>query len=171
MACFCLARSVCRGAHWLSAVLVFVGSWISGFFIIVTNAWMQHPVGYTLLPNGVFEVSSFAQLLLNPWAWLEYAHNMCAAVVTASFVMAAVGALYLLQGRDEPYGHIFVKLGVVAGVVSCVLQVFPTGDLHGKYMAKNQPTAIAGMEGLFHSEKGAGMVVMGQPDYESQTHR
>jgi cytochrome d ubiquinol oxidase subunit I len=148
-------KRLSRGFHWLSAVLVFVGSWISGFFIIVTNAWMQHPVGYTLL--------------FNPWAWLEYAHNMCAAVVTASFVMAAVGALYVLQRREGSYGHIFLKLGVIAGIVSCVLQVFPTGDLHGKYMAKNQPTAIAAMEGLFHTEKGAGIIVMGQPDYETQT--
>jgi cytochrome d ubiquinol oxidase subunit I len=158
-----------RKMHWLSAFLVFVGSWISGFFIIVTNAWMQHPVGYTLLPNGVYEIGSFWALLLNPWALLEYAHNMCAAVVTASFVMASVGALYLLQNRPGPYGRIFLKLGVIAGIISCVLQIFPTGDLHGKYMAKNQPTAIAGMEGLFHTEKGAGMILMGQPDYESQT--
>jgi cytochrome bd-type quinol oxidase subunit 1 len=86
----------------------------------VTNAWMQHPVGYRLLPNGVYEVSSFTQLLLNPWAWLEYTHNMCAAVVTASFVMAAVGALYILQRREGPYGHIFLKLGVYAGIVSSV---------------------------------------------------
>src|SRR6202050_3558872 len=78
-----------RGMHWLSAFLVFVGSWISGFFIIVTNAWMQHPVAYILQPNGVFEVSSFWGLMLNPWAWLEYAHNMCAALITASFVMAS----------------------------------------------------------------------------------
>ncbi len=162
-------KRLSRGMHWLSAVLVFVGSWVSGFFIIVTNAWMQHPVGYKLLPNGVFEVGSFWQLMLNPWAWLEYAHNMCASVVTASFVMAAVGALYLLQRRPGPYGRIFVKVGVLAGIVSCVLQVFPTGDLHGKYMAKHQPTAIAAMEGLFHSEKGAGMILLGQPNYESQT--
>jgi len=162
-------KRLSRSVHWLSIVLVFIGSWISGFFIIVTNAWMQHPVGYKLLPNGVYEVSSFTQLLSNRWAWLEYAHNMCAAVVTASFVMAAVGALYILQKRESPYGSIFLRLGVIAGVISCVLQIFPTGDLQGKYMARNQPTAIAAMEGLFHSEKGAGMIVMGQPDYESQT--
>jgi cytochrome d ubiquinol oxidase subunit I len=162
-------KRLSRTMHWLSAVLVFIGSWISGFFIIVTNAWMQHPIGYTLLPNGVYEVASFRQLLFNPWAWLEYAHNMCAAVVTGSFVMAAVGAFYLLQNREGPYGRIFLKLGVVAGFISCVLQVFPTGDLHGKYMAKHQPTAIAAMEGLFHSEKGAGMILMGQPNYDAQT--
>ena len=162
-------KRLSRLMHWFSAVMVFTGSWISGFFIIVTNAWMQHPVGYTLLPNGVYEVASFRQLMFNPWAWLEYAHNMCAAVVTASFVMAAVGSLYLLQRREGPYGSVFLKLGVVAGTISCILQIFPTGDLHGKYMAANQPAAIAAMEGLFHSQTGAGMVIMGQPNYQTQT--
>jgi len=161
-------KRLSRGMHWLSAFLVFLGSWISGFFIIVTNAWMQHPVAYILQPNGVFEVGSFWGLMFNPWAWLEYAHNMCAAVVTGSFVMAAVGALYLLQNRPGPYGRVFLKLGVIAGCISSILQVFPTGDLHGKYLAKNQPVAIAAMEGLFHSTAGAEMIILGQPNYESQ---
>ena len=162
-------KRLSRRMHWLSAFLVFLGSWMSGFFIIVTNAFMQHPVGYRVLSNGAFEVASFWDLLLNPWAWLEYSHNMCAAVVTASFFMSAVGALYLLQERKDPYGRTFLKIGVIAGIISCTLQVFPTGDLHGKYMAKHQPMAIAAMEGLFHTEKGAGMVLLGQPDYESGT--
>jgi len=155
--------------HWLSAFLVFLGSWISGFFIIVTNAFMQHPVGYRVLSNGVFELTSFRELLFNPWAWLEYSHNMCASVVTASFFVSAVGALYLLQRREGPFGRTFLQIGVIAGIISCIAQVFPTGDLHGKYMAKHQPTAIAAMEGLFHTEKGAGMVLMGQPNYDTQT--
>jgi cytochrome d ubiquinol oxidase subunit I len=52
--------------HWTPAFLVFIGSWISGFFIIVTNAWMQHPVAYQVLPNGTYEVTSFWGLLTNP---------------------------------------------------------------------------------------------------------
>jgi len=162
-------KRLSRLAHWGTAFLVFFGSWISGFFIIVTNAWMQHPVAYTLLPNGTYEVSSFWGLMLNPWAWIEYAHNMCAAVVTATFVMASVGALYLLQGRDVQFGRLFVKLGVIVGAIACVLQIFPTGDLQGKYVAHNQPAAIAGMEGLFHSEKDAPLVILGQPDERTQT--
>ena len=134
--------------HWAAAFLVFLGSWISGFFIIVANAWMQHPVGYRILPNGLYEVSSFWALLGNPWAWLQYAHNMSGAVITGAFVMSAVGALYLLQRRQEEFGRIFLKVGVLAGIVSCVAQIFPTGDLHGKYMAKHQPAAVAGMEAL-----------------------
>jgi cytochrome d ubiquinol oxidase subunit I len=155
-------------AHWGAAFLVFVGSWVSGFFIIVTDAWMQHPVAYHLLPNGTYEVSSFWGLMMNPWAWLQYAHNMCGAVVTGAFVMSSVGALYLLQGRETQFGRIFLKLGVVTGVIACIVQIFPTGDLHGRYMAKNQPIAIAAMEGQFHSQTGAPIVLMGQPDEEGQ---
>ena len=68
-------------------------------------------------------------------------------------------------------GRIFLRVGVIAGLISCVTQIFPTGDLHGRYMAKHQPAAVAAMEGLFTSEKGAGIVLMGQPDEERQAHR
>ena len=153
--------------HWFSAVMVFLGSWISGFFIIVTDAWMQHPVAYDRLPNGQFEVLSFWQLLLNPWGLLQYAHNMTGAVITASFVMAAVGAFYLLDGRSADYGRIFLKVGVIAGLISTIVIIFPTGDLHGKYVARNQPAAIAAMEGLFKTETGAGIVLVGQPNEET----
>lgn len=156
-------------AHWASAVMVFVGSWISGFFIIVTDAWMQHPVAYRITSSGAFEVTSFWRLLTNPWAILQYLHNMCAAVVTSSFVMAAVGAFYLLERRNNHFGRLFLRVGVIAGVISCIAIIFPTGDLHGKYVAKTQPATMAAMEGLFHSEKGAGIVLMGQPNEETQT--
>jgi len=155
--------------HWASAFLVFVGSWISGFFIIVTNAWMQHPVAYRILPYGSYEVTSFWGLLTNRWALLEYAHNMSGAVITAAFVMSAVGAFYVLEGRCTEYGKIFLRVGVIAGVISCVTQIFPTGDLQGKYMAKHQPAAVAAMEGLFASQAGAPIVLMGQPNFEQQT--
>jgi cytochrome d ubiquinol oxidase subunit I len=157
-------KRISKWMHWFSAVMVFVGSWISGFFIIVTDAWMQHPVAFDRLPNGQFEVLSFWQLLLNPWALLQYMHNMTGAVVTGSFVMAATGAFYLLDRRNESYGRIFLRVGVIAGLVSSILIIFPTGDLQGKFVARNQPAAIAGMEGLFNSESGAGLVLIGQPN-------
>ena len=160
-------KRISKGLHWFSAFMVFVGSWISGFFIIVTDAWMQHPVAYDRLPNGQFEVLSFWQLLLNPWALLQYAHNMTGAVITGSFVMSAVGAFYLLEGHRAHSARIFLKVGVIAGLISSILIVFPTGDLHGKYVAKNQPAAIAAMEGQFKTETGAGMVLMGQPNEET----
>ena len=160
-------KRISQRMHWFAAVMVWLGSWISGFFIIVTDAWMQHPVAYSRLPNGQFEVVSFWQLLLNPWGLLQYMHNMTGAVVTGSFVMAAVGAFYLLDGKNKEYGRIFTRVGVISGLISTILIIFPTGDLHGKYVAKNQPAAIAAMEGLFHTETGAGIVLMGQPNEET----
>jgi cytochrome d ubiquinol oxidase subunit I len=156
-------------AHWASAFMVFVGSWISGFFIIVTNAWMQHPVAYRVLPNGLYEVTSFWGLLTNPWGLIQYAHNMSGAVVTGAFVMCAVGSFYVLEDRFADYGKVFLRVGVIAGLLSCCAQIFPTGDLHGKYMARHQPAALAAMEGLFNTERGAAIVLLGQPNQEKHT--
>ena len=160
-------KRISKLMHWFSAFMVFVGSWISGFFIIVTDAWMQHPVAYDRLPNGQFEVLSFWQLLLNPWGLLQYMHNMTGAVITGAFVMSAVGAFYLLEGRRQEYARIFLKVGVIAGLISSIVIIFPTGDLAGKYVAHNQPAAIAAMEGLFKTENGAGMILIGQPNEET----
>ena len=155
--------------HWWAAFLVFLGSWLSGFFIIVTDAWMQHPVAFQKSADGIFQVTSFWGLLLNPWALLQYAHNMSGAVITGSFVMAGVGAYYLLENKFLDQGRIFLRLGVTAGLICCVLQIFPTGDLHGRYMAQHQPVTTAAMEGLFKTERGAPIVILGQPDEEHQT--
>jgi cytochrome d ubiquinol oxidase subunit I len=157
-----------KWGHWWAAFLVFLGSWISGFFIIVGNAWMQHPVAYRVLPNGMYDLTSFIGLLSNRWALLEYGHNMSGAVVTAAFVMSATGAFYMLEGRFPEHGRLFLRVGVIAGCAFSALQIFPTGDLQGKYTAHQQPTAMAGMEGLFKSEKGAPIVLLGQPNVETQ---
>jgi cytochrome d ubiquinol oxidase subunit I len=152
--------------HWLAAVAVFAGSWLSGFFIVATNAWMQHPVAYARLADGSFEVTSFLGVLLNPWAQLQYAHTMSGAVVTGAFVMAALGAFYLLNGRHQEHARVFVRVGVIAGLVASVVQIFPTGDLHARYLAFHQPPTTAAVEGLFHSERGAPIVLVGQPEPE-----
>jgi cytochrome d ubiquinol oxidase subunit I len=91
---------------------------------------------------------------------------MLGAVQTACFVMAAVGAFYLLTKRDLPYGRTFVRLGVIVGVIAAILQLVPTGDYQGKMVAENQPATLAAMEGLFVSQEGAPLAVMGQPDVE-----
>jgi cytochrome bd ubiquinol oxidase subunit I len=155
-----------RIGHWWAAFLVFLGSWLSGFFIVAADAWMQHPVAYRRLADGRFEVTSFWGVLANPWALIQYAHTMSGAVITGAFVMAATGAFYVLMNRDTAYGRMFVRAGVTAGLVACAFQIFPTGDLHGRYMAFHQPIATAGMEALFHTEAGAPLVIFGQPDVE-----
>jgi cytochrome d ubiquinol oxidase subunit I len=139
---------------------------MSGFLIIATDAWMQHPTGYEISSSGQILLSSFWGLLLNPWVGWQYLHNMIAAVVTGSFVMASVGAYYLLRKQHESHGRTFVGLGVSSGVIALVLLVFPTGDGQGKNIATHQPITLAAMEGLFDTAQGAPLVLVGQPDTE-----
>src|SRR6204780_2489840 len=113
-------------AHWWSAVAVFLGSWLSGYFIIVTDAWMQHPVGYERAPDGSAQLSSFWELMLNPWAWWQYAHNMSGAVITGAFLIASRGGFFFLGGEFVEYGRIFVRVGVVAGLIFSGVQLFST---------------------------------------------
>ncbi len=152
--------------HWLSAFLVFLGSWLSGYFIIATNAWMQHPVGYEIGTAGELFLTSMGELLLNPWILSQYPHTTIAAVVTASFVMAGLGAFYLLMKQHEPYGRLFVGVGVVAGLAATLLMVFPTGDGQGRMVAQHQPVTLAAMEGLFETAEGAPLALVGQPDMD-----
>ena len=125
---------------------------------------MQYPVGYYMAPDGSVQLASFWALLLNPWAGWQYAHTMTGAAITGAFVMAAVGAYYLLENKFVEQGRIFVKTGVIAGCVFSILQLFPTGDGQGKMVATYQPVTLAAMEGLFQSQRGAPVVLMGQPN-------
>jgi cytochrome bd ubiquinol oxidase subunit I len=161
-------RRLGRWGHWGAAVAVFIGSWLSGFFIIVTDAWMQHPVAFARGADGSFQVTSFWGLLMNPWALIQYAHNMCGALITGVFVVAAVGAYYLLDDIFVEEGRVFLRIGVMVGIIACIVQIFPTGDVHGKFMAAHQPVTVAAMEGLFKTEAGAPIVILGQPDAESE---
>ncbi|HLB75928.1 MAG TPA: cytochrome ubiquinol oxidase subunit I, partial [Candidatus Dormibacteraeota bacterium] len=146
-----------------------LGSWLSGYFILATNAWMQHPVAYTLAPDGRVHVNSLWGLLTNPWLFWQYTHNMTAAVVTASFVMAAVGAAYLLSGLHVEYAKTFLRTGVVAGAIASGLMIFPTGHGNARQVFEHQPVKGAAFEGLFRTERGAGLLLVGQPSPETMT--
>ena len=157
-----------RMGHWWAGFMVFLGSWLSGYLIVATDAWMQHPTGYSIGANGEILLSSFWKLVLNRWAVWQYAHTMLGAVQTGCFVMAAVGAFYLLSHRDEGYGKIFVRIGVIVGVIAACLQLFPSGDMQGKQIAQSQPVTLAAMEGLFETQQGAPLVILGQPDMQKR---
>jgi len=152
--------------HFIAALMVFLGSWISGYFIIATNAWMQHPVAYAIAADSSLHVNNYWGLLLNPWIGWQYTHNMIGAVVTAAFVMTAVGAYYLLAQREMEYAKIFVRIGVISGVIASLLLAFPTGDGQVKNVYEHQPVTFAGMEGLFETKEGAELMLIGQPDME-----
>jgi cytochrome d ubiquinol oxidase subunit I len=153
--------------HWISALFVFFGSWLSGFFIIATNAWMQHPVAYSGAGDEV-QLNSFWGLVTNSWVLWQYLHNMSGAAITGSFVLAAMGAFYLLMNRHIAFARLCVRVGVVGALIFCAFQIFPTGDRAAHDVATHQPSAFAAMEGLFQTEKGAPLVIIGNPNTEKK---
>jgi cytochrome d ubiquinol oxidase subunit I len=153
--------------HWISALMVFVGSWLSGFFILATDAWMQHPVASSV-QDGKAQLDSLWGLLTNPWLVWMYPHNMGGAAITGALVLAAMGAFYLLLGRHEAFARVCVRVGVIGALIFCALQIFPTGDRQAHNVATYQPASFAAMEGLFETEKGAPLVIIGNPNTEQR---
>jgi cytochrome bd ubiquinol oxidase subunit I len=150
--------------HFWTAVALFAGSWLSGYFIIATNAFMQHPTGYSLTADGTFQVASLAQYVFNPWAFVQYLHNQTAATVTGAFAMAGVGAFWTLRGQHADAARISLRVGIVAGLVASMLVAFPTGHTQGRMVAEHQPVTLAAMEGRFESGTHAPMALIGQPN-------
>src|SRR3954469_2941790 len=150
--------------HFLAALGVALGSWFSAYFIIVTNAFMQYPVGYRIEADGSLGIDSLSAYLLNQWAWIQFAHNQTAALVTGSFVVAAVGAFYTLRGLHLVQARMFLRAGTVMGLIASLLVAFPTGDQQAKMVGKHQPVTLGAMEGRFVGGSMAGVALIGQPN-------
>ncbi len=150
--------------HFLAAVGVALGSWLSGYFILVTNAFMQHPVGFQIEANGSLGIASLRTYLLNPWAWVQFLHNQMASLVTGSFVVTAVGAFYTLRRRHPIQARRYLRGGTLTALIASVLVAFPTGDQQAKMVGRHQPVTLAAMEGRFVGGPVAGVAVVGQPN-------
>jgi len=87
---------------------------------------------------------------------------MSGAVVCRAFVMAGLGAFYVLGRRHEEYGRIFLKVGVTAGVLASLWMLFPSAHFNSEQVAEHQPVSLGAMEGLFQSERLAGIVLTGR---------
>ncbi|HVA29568.1 MAG TPA: cytochrome ubiquinol oxidase subunit I [Candidatus Baltobacteraceae bacterium] len=146
------------------AVCVWLGSWLSGFFIVATDAWMQHPVGYAIATGGRIEMTSLWDVLMSPFAWWQYLHVLCGALVAGGLVVAGIGAYYLLSKREEVLARDFVRRGVAVAAIFAALAVFPTGDRNSANVTEYQPVKLAAMEGLFQSKVDAPLAIIGMPD-------
>ncbi len=163
------ATRVSRRVLWLSTLMLFVGAWLSGYFILATSAWMQHPVAYRVNADGRVTVDQLSDLLTNPWLVWQFSHNMTASVLTAASVMAAVGAFYQLAGQYLAHARTYLRTGVIAGALASVLVIMPTGHESARQVFEFQPVKGAAFEGLFRSERGADIVLLGQPNVETMT--
>ena len=130
---------------------------------------MQHPAGLLeIAPDGSLGISSLSAYLLNPWALIQFTHNQTAAVVTGSFVVAAVGALYALRGVHPTQARLYLGAGTFVGLIASVLVAFPTGDQQARMVGNHQPVTLAAMEGKFVGGPMAGVSVIGQPNIEER---
>jgi cytochrome bd ubiquinol oxidase subunit I len=154
--------------HFLTAVGVAAGSWLSGYFILVTNAFMQHPAGHEIAADGTLTIGSITAFLFNDWALIQFLHNQVAAVVTGTFVIAAIGAFYALRGEHVDQARLYLRHGTIAGLVAAVLVAFPTGDRQAKIVAKYQEPALAAMEGRFETGPMAEITLIGQPNVKER---
>jgi cytochrome d ubiquinol oxidase subunit I len=151
-----------------SSVCVLIGSWLSGYFIVVTDAWMQHPVGYSIAHDGTIAMASLWAVLTSTFAIWQYAHVLAGAIASGGFIVAGVGAYYLLARRDIAYGTRFVRLGVLVALVG-TMAVIGAGDKNADDVTQAQPVKLAAMEGLFESTKNAPLAVIGMPDTVNKT--
>ena len=150
--------------HFMAALALFVGSWLSGYFIIATNAFMQHPVGQVVAADGTYQLASLTRFVFNPWALVQYAHNQVAATVTGAFVMMALGAFWIMRGEHHAVARVSLRTGAVAALLSSLIVAFPTGHLQGREVAATQPVTLAAMEGRFESGAFAPLAMIGQPN-------
>jgi cytochrome d ubiquinol oxidase subunit I len=150
--------------HLLAAVGVATGSWLSAYFILVTNAFLQRPIGHAMAADGTLVIADARAYLLNEWALIQFAHNQAAALVTGTFVITAVGAFYALRGVHRDQARLYLRHGTLAGLVASVLVAFPTGDAQAKIVARYQEPALAAMEGRFDTGPMAEITLIGQPN-------
>ncbi len=155
--------------HWLAAIALWVGTWLSGFFIVCVNAFMQAPYGATLDERGIVQITGLSALLTSPWALAQYAHTMVGALITGSFVMSGTMAFYLLRGAHVAVAKKCLRVSVIAGAISALAAAFPSGDTQAKLVLDRQPVTFAAMEGHFHTERGAGLTLIGQPNPDTLT--
>ncbi len=153
-----------RVGHWGASAAVWIGSWMSGYLIVATDAWMQHPTGYRIGAGGKILLTSWWSLIFNEWAVWQFVHTILGGIVTGCFAMAGIGAFYVFLKRSEKYARAFLGVGVTVGLIAAILVAFPTGDTQGKLVARNQPIKLAAMEGHFTTEPSSAIAILGQPD-------
>jgi cytochrome d ubiquinol oxidase subunit I len=141
--------------HLLSIWMVAIGTCISAFFILAANAWMQHPVGYTLNPlTGRAEMTDIMAMFTNPTLWAHFPHTVAAALTTGGLFVLGVSAWHLWRERDVALFRRSAATALVVTLVSAVVVAF-SGHLQAQIMTEQQPMKMAAAEALWDTQSGA----------------
>lgn len=155
--------------HTLSTFLVAFGTSMSAFWIIALNSWMQTPTGHEMRNGVAFPVDWWA-IIFNPSMPYRLAHMLVASGLTAGFLIAGISAYRILKGDHKPAPRRALKVAVVASAILIPLQIL-LGDIHGLNTLHHQPAKIAAMESVWHTERGAPLVLFAFPDEKTQSNK
>jgi cytochrome d ubiquinol oxidase subunit I len=157
-----------RGHLWAGVIVALSGA-ASAVFVVIANAWMNTPTGFSFYAGKIAGVDPIAAMM-NPSALGQTIHMVLAAYAAVGFIVAGIHAFPLLRDRQNQFHRRALGLALGLGGVAAVLQPL-SGDLLGQTLAKNQPVKLAAMEGQFNTEKGAPLRIGGWPDEASKTTR
>jgi len=152
--------------HCACIWLVVFASNLSALWIIIANAWMQHPVGY-VLRNGRAEMSDFMAVITQPFAIQQYFHTVSGAYILAGFVVMGISAYHLLRRQHTSFFTKSFRLALGFALIFSVAEVVQ-GHIHGAEVAKIQPTKLAAMESLWDTQAGAPMWLLLIPDQKNE---
>src|SRR6201988_2948098 len=145
--------------HWLSGFPIALASAASAFFIVTANAWMNVPRGFQIVHGRVTHVNVLAAMFNPAWA-TETTHMVLGAYLATTFGVAAVYAVGMLRGRRDSYHRKAIAVSLSLAVIIAPLQL-GVGDLLGRTVAQHQPATLAAIEGVTHTESGAGLNIGG----------
>lgn len=154
--------------HTLSTLIVAIGTSLSAFWIIALNSWMQTPQGHEMIDGVAYPVDWLA-IIFNPSFPYRVIHVLIASGLTASFLIAGVSAFRLLKGDNKKAPKLALKIALSVAMVLTPLQML-VGDFHGLNTLEHQPQKIAAMEGVWHTEKAAPLLLFAIPDSENKTN-
>jgi cytochrome d ubiquinol oxidase subunit I len=154
------------GLHLVSALMVAAGTTLSAFWILALNSWMQTPVGH-VLDGAQWIAADWWTVIFNPSFPYRLTHMLLASGITASFVIAGLSAWRLLHSPLDAGATRTLRLAAITAAVLVPVQIF-VGDQHGLNTLRHQPAKIAAMEALWHTERGAPLVLFAIPDEKNR---
>jgi len=140
--------------HLASGIPIAIAGVASAFFVVTANAWMNDPQGFTMVDGRVTDPQPLVAMF-NPATPVETVHMILAAFMVTGFLVASVYAAALLRGRNDRYHRVGLLLPLIIATVITPAQIV-VGDIAAREVADNQPVKLAAMEGLAHTEVGAG---------------
>lgn len=154
--------------HFISTVIVAIGTVISAFWILSANSWMQTPQGFRIGDEGILYPTDWIDIIFNPSFPYRLVHMVIAAYLTTAFVVCGVSAWYLWRKKFVEHAKVMFGMAMLMAVFVAPVQIF-VGDLHGLNTLEHQPVKVAAMEGQWETEKGMPLTLFGIPNEETET--